>query len=326
MTGLKDIAAEAGVSVRTVSRVLTGSGYAKQATREKVQAAARRLGYRANRHARSLRTARSYEVAVAAWSTDELYMAKVAAFERTLRGSDYAVTMLFGQSAGSGSAGELMDELITRRPAGVALFTPPDRSTVDCARRLAQAGTPYVVFDSSDDVDAIRIDRQQGVYEAVLYLAATGRQRIAYLGTRKDTSRLQGYQRAMDQLGREPILLDYAHNHDGIRDLRLTGRRVAERFDRPDAVQAYSDEVAMGFLAGLHEAGLTVPDDLALVGFDDRLAASWAAPPLTTVAQPNEQVGQAAADMLLRKIANERRPPDGWSRVLPTRLVVRETT
>jgi LacI family transcriptional regulator len=325
MASLKQIARKAGVSIRTASRALRGSGYVGAGTREKVLGAAKELGYRPNRAARSLRTRRSYEVAVVAWSMDELHMAKVAGFERTLRDADYAVTVLFGREPpGQDAPHELIGELIARRPAAAAAFPSGDAPIGDWVAALADAAIPYVVFDTTAEADTIRIDRQQGVYEAVLYLAAKGRKRIAYLGTRADATRLVGYHRALEQLGREPIYIDLGSGsrRDAARD---AARAFAELTPRPDAVQAFSDEVAMAFLAGLHDRGVAVPDDVALVGFDDRWAARLCWPPLTTVAQPNWDVGVAAAEMVLRKIAGEAPPPGGWSRSLPTRLVVRES-
>jgi DNA-binding LacI/PurR family transcriptional regulator len=94
----------------------------------------------------------------------------------------------------------------------------------------------------------------------------------------------------------------------------------------PDAVQVYCDVMALGFLAGLHRAGVKVPAEMAVVGFDDRRAAALCWPPLTTVAQPNQEAGEAAAEVLLAKIAGQAEPSTGWTRILPTRLVPRETT
>jgi len=94
---------------------------------------------------------------------------------------------------------------------------------------------------------------------------------------------------------------------------------------RPQAVQVYSDVVATGVLAALHERAVRVPQDIAVVGFDDRHFAALTWPRLTTVAQPNREVGEAAAEILLRKLRGEPPPEGGWSRTLPTRLIVRDS-
>ena len=127
----------------------------------------------------------------------------------------------------------------------------------------------------------------------------------------------------MRKIGRPADLIHYpGDDYEAIREL---GRRFPSRSRHPDAVLAHSDYVAMAFLAGLHDAGTRVPEEVALVGFDDRPAARLAWPALTTIAQPLNEAGHAAADIILRKIAGERPPRDGWTRTFPTRLVVRET-
>jgi DNA-binding LacI/PurR family transcriptional regulator len=127
----------------------------------------------------------------------------------------------------------------------------------------------------------------------------------------------------MEQLGREEIVLEAVHLDGRQVDYSATAEALLAIDPPVDAVQAFSDELAMQLLAALYRRGVGVPDPLAIVGFDDRRAAQWAAPPLTTVAQPSWQVGQAAGEIILRKIAGEATPPGGWSRWLPTRLVRR---
>lgn len=323
MSSLKEIAAAAGVSIRTVSRVLKNSGYASPETRKVVMAAANRLGYRPNRFARSLKTQKGYEVTVLAWSFDELQMAKIAGLEQALRQADYSASILFGKPEIE-HADELLQELLSRRPAAVVAFAASPKLDQFWAERLTEENVPYVLLDSkSEQVDSVRIDRQQGVYEAVLYLAAKGRQRIAYFGP-QDVTRLDGYYRALEQLGREPICL-FCEDHGNESLIRLRAREILESQDGIDAIQMHSDETAMSFLMGVHDMGVSVPQDLAVVGFDDRNAARLCWPPLTTVAQPNRQVGAAAADVVMKKIAEQDAPLQGWSCSLPTRLVVRQS-
>lgn len=326
MASLREIAQAAGVSIRTVSRALNRTGYVGPDSRKAIEQAVRQLGYSPNRYARSLRTRSSYEVAVLLWSVDELHMAKIASFEQHLREAGYSVMMFFGRSDKTKGVQDLLNEVISYRPAGVAAFAVDTFPVVASVSQIEQAGIPVVVFDTREPVDSVRIDRQQGVYEAVHYLARSGRRRIAYLGAMGDSTRLEGYHRAMAELGREPIYI-LASTPTGKRDkLIASARKLAKMDPRPDAVQAFSDELAMHFLAGLHEAGLRVPQDVALVGFDDRRIASLSWPALTTVAQPNREVGQSAAKVLLAKIAGQTPPPGGWTQSIATRLVVREST
>ena len=324
MAGLKEVAAASGVSIRTVMRALSGQGYIDSQTRERVVTQAQRLGYRPNLAARSLKTARSFDISVVAWSMDELHIAKIAGLEQTLRHAGYAVNVLLESAANTG--GDWLENVLLHRPAGVALFSSSQFHN-EQALRLLDSKLPYIVFDApTGPLDSVRIDRQQGVYEAVLYLAAKGRRAIAYLGTQADRSRLDGYLRALGQLSRRPI---YIEQEEG--DQYAAGIAASQRFSelpkakRPDAVLAYADEVGLGFMAGLHERGIRIPSDVAVIGFDDRRAAALSWPRLTTVAQPSRELGIAAAEILLRKIKGEVEPSTGWSRTMPTKLVLRES-
>ena len=334
MATLRDLASESGVSIRTVNRVLKRAGYVHAATRERVGAAVRKLGYKPNLAARSLKTARSHLVAVLAFTADELRMAQVAALEHRLRESDYLVSMSFQlETRHPGNVSKVLEEILRQNPAGIVVLghDPFVGETLlpVIAPALVRSRVPYVLLDPKGfdapprKFDSVLIDRGHGVREAVAHLARQGRQHIAFLGTTEERTRLNAYEAAMRKIGRAPDLIPYPG--DDYDALRLLGRRFPGRSRHPDAVLAHSDYVAMAFLAGLHDAGAAVPGKIAVVGFDDRPAARLAWPALTTIAQPLNEAGHAAADIILRKIAGERPPRDGWTRTFPTRLVVRET-
>jgi LacI family repressor for deo operon, udp, cdd, tsx, nupC, and nupG len=329
MANLRDRAAAARVSIRTVNRVLKNDGYVHSKTRHAVEIAVKKLGYRPNLAARSLRTAKSHLIAVLTFTEDELRMAQVAALEQRLRATDYLVSMTFHfESRQKAKAAQIIEELISQNPAGIVLLghdpfvaryilpalMPP----------IIRSGLPCVLIDPRGTRhDAVTIDRARGVYDAVHYLAGRGARRIAFLGTQEERSRLDGYEQALRELGRAPIYLDYPGTD--IEALRRTGRRFAAQKARPDAVVAHSDYIALAFLAGLHDARVDVPGEVALIGFDDRAAARYAWPALTTIAQPSREIGIAGAEILLKKIAGENRPASGWSQTFPTRLIIRET-
>lgn len=331
MASLKDISEATGVSIRTVNRALKSNGYVGEETRIRVLEAAERLDYRPNLAARSLRTGQSYEIGVIMGSTDELHMEKMMAFEQVLRAAEYSVHVLFAHSGKSvNPVGNLLDDFMLRRSAAVALFPGAGIDPAEAASVFHRENIPYVCIDTRgvQEVDTVWIDRSQGVYEAIHYLARTGRKRIAFLGQGHVDAhtRLPGYKKAIKQLGQKPLLM--LVNPD-LNEFEM-GRTAATEFcalsHKPDAVQAHSDAVAMGFLSGLHEQGVRIPDDVAVVGFDDRRMASCSWPRLTTIRQPNMRVGRAAAKILLSKIQGEPVPPKGWSQSLPTELIVRETT
>jgi DNA-binding LacI/PurR family transcriptional regulator len=335
MAVLKDVALEAGCSIRTANRVLKENGYASADVKERVLAAAKKVNYRPNRTAQSLKTRKSYEIMVASYSLEELHIEKIAGFENALRKSGYSVSILFSASKQwkyeYEKVSDIIDEIRYRNPAAVAVFRGKEVDEVHFAEQMNSQNIPYVIFDSPHniDVNSVKIDRQQGVYEAILYLAAKGYKNIAYLGFQTDSSRVTGYERALAELQREPVFVPFADDSD-MHDQFSAGRNAAKDFikmnPKPDAVQAYTDVMALGFMAGLNDAGLRAPNDVAVVGFDDRRAASMSSPPLTTVAQPNLEVGEAAAEMLLDAIENPAKARKKISTVtIPTRLVVRES-
>jgi len=334
MVSLKDVAEKTGFSIRTVNRALKSDGYVAPATRERVLAAAERLGYRANLKARALRTGLSYEIGVVLGTMDELKIAKMTSFEQTLREAGFSVDVLFGLPGGDPTRGYqgTLETLLDRQPAAVALFPEHGMSLERMAMRLVQSGIPYVVFDPEaeymdpGELHAVRIDRGHGVRLAVRHLFELGHRNIAYLGGVADRSRLDGYEAETRNLELEPIVLD-TDAWEGEFESGWNGGELFLAADpRPDAVQVFSDVTAMGLLAFLHEQGLRVPEDVAVVGFDDRQIASVCWPALTTVAMPNHEVGVAAAEILLAKITGEPAPAAGWSRTVATRLKVRDST
>ncbi len=329
MANLRDLAAEAKVSIRTVNRVLKGDGYVHEKTRGVVERAVEKLGYRPNLAARALKTAKSHFISVLSFTEDELRMAQLAALEQRLRQSDYLISMTFHfESREKAKAARIVQELIDQNPAGLVLLGHDPFVARHVLPALMPAvvhsGLPYVLIDPrGTHHDAVTIDRARGVYEAVHYLAQRGARQIAFLGTQEERTRLDGYDQALQELGRSPIYVEYPGTE--IDALRAVGRRFALLKNRPDAVVAHSDYIALAFLSGLHDAGVKVPEEVALIGFDDRLAARFAWPALTTIAQPSQEIGRAGADIILKKIAGEAPPTSGWSQSFPTKLVLRET-
>lgn len=335
MASLKEIADFSGVSIRTVNRALKNDGYVAPATRDRVLEAAKTLGYTPNLAARSLRTGKSYEVTALIGPLSEVYTKQIAAFEHTCREHGYAVNIISGppEAAPEAQAG-VLSAILLRRPAAVALFPDshmPLQSTIDT---LVQNGIDYIDVDVfGDDLDGIRQDRKQGVWEAIHYLASVGHQRIAYLGYMElrpghihPRTRLDGYELAMSELGFEPIYIPvdtkWAEYEGGMTAVTDFLRHPA----RPTAIQVYSDEMAMGLLGGLHKARVAVPSEAAVVGFGGLRMSALSWPPLTTVVQPNEAMGRAAAELLIRKITGAPEPPEGWTETIPAQLIVREST
>ncbi|MEW5815015.1 MAG: LacI family DNA-binding transcriptional regulator [Spirochaetota bacterium] len=330
MATLKEIAEATHVSIRTVSRALNDSGYVNPQKKVKILTVAEKLMYRPNRIAKSLRMQKSFEIIVVTGSLDELHIAKLAGLEQAMREAGYSVSMLFLNHQDESVKEkyydrELIHEIDYRHPAALALLAFPDNEIIPWVRYLNGNNIPYIVFDTSAQVDTVRIDRTYGIYSAVMYLAEKGKKRIAYLGPRVNDTRTAGYRQAMEELKQKPIFLRIEQAEIGQFDPAPGLSRYLQMKERPDAVQAYSDEVAMKFMSKLHDLSIKIPLELSVIGFDNRWAAALSWPRLTTVAQPNYKLGIASAEILLRKIRGETPPKEGWSRILPTELIIRDS-
>ena len=342
MIGLKDVAKASGVSIRTVSRVLNDSGYASDPVRKRVLAAARKLDYRPNRMGKALRTGCSSDIQAFLGSTDELHIMKLQSFEETLRATDFAVHVSFMSEKRSPQT------FLSPLPAGAVFFPAMEDSIRENMAYCRSKGIPYVCLDPHEaGASAVHVDREHGVYEAVRYLIAQGRQKIMYIGPagyddrsskNKDSqgmqesgfnacdtrigSRVDGFRRGMEESGIKADILPMPQDWLG-REYEAGREMIARILPlRVDAIQVFSDKMAMGCLAALHERGVCVPDDIAVIGFDDRPFAQLAWPALTTVAQPNREVGKAGAEYLLASIQGNADPKEI---TIPTKLVIRDS-
>lgn len=302
MATLRDIAEEVGVSIRTVSRALSGSGYVRAELRARITSIAERVGYRPDPVARTLRLGSSREIIVVSHSVDELHMAKIASLERYARPRGCTVSVVMahhheldvGRTPGRNDD-RLVSEIRTRRPAGVAVIGSPEIDLSPLAARLFDLGIACVPVDSASSHLAVTIDRPAGVAQATRHLVATGRRRIVYLGPAGSRTRIDGFRAALADAGRAAPVLDPGAD----RSRHALAASLLDAYPDVDAVQCYSDEWALELLAGLHARGVCVPDDVAVVGFDDRWAAEHSWPALTTVAQPGELVGEAVGALLI---------------------------
>ncbi len=340
MTSLKDIAAETGLSMMTVSRALRQDGPVSAVTKARVRACAQRLDYRPNLAARSLSTGQSRMLCAVCANMEERHFIRLSAFVETCRAADYDVTVMFEAGSDARSHAKFADGAFGVRAQGIAVFADkPDFGSL--VHVLQAGGMSCVLVDpglsppdrpengageaGNDLTDVIRIDRQWGMQEAVRYLVAGGRHRILYAGLNRANSRgrYEGYCRGLKESGILPAaLITQGHNFE---DGRAAADQILAMQPRPDAVVAYDDPLALGLLNRFAELGVKVPGELAVIGFDDRPAAAMAYPSLTTVALPNRELGEAAAEILLRRIDGDSRPSGALSTTLKTHLVVRQS-
>jgi LacI family transcriptional regulator len=326
---MRDVAARAGVSVATVSRVLGGSSRVAADVRRRVSDATEELGYIANRLPANLRVNGVRILALVVGNIRNAY------FSDLIHGSVEAAQvagypLIFGDSdEDPARESEILEELAEERVAGVLLASAA--GPTKGLRRLLDLGIPIVAVDRrlpGLPIDTVTIDGELGEYGAVQHLIGLGHRRIAMMGGPIHLStiadRERGYRRALEDAGIEPDPALIAHG-----DLRQeTARDLTPRLmvleDPPTAVVTINDLSTIGALLALRSLGLRVPQDVSIVGFDDVPGSVLYDPPLTTVAQPVHEIGQRAIELVARRVASPDVPFEEV--VFGTHLLVRGST
>jgi LacI family transcriptional regulator len=328
---IRDVARYAGVSVGTVSNVLNHSEKVSPTSVRRVHTAIQQLGYVRNDAARQLRAGRSRTIGLVVLDVRNPFFTDVA------RGAEDAAAA-HGFSVILGDSGEnvqreaaYLDLFEEQRVLGVLIS--PYREVAPRLARLRERGTPAVLVDrQSDDprFSSVSVDDVAGGRIAAAHLLETGRRRIAFTGgpfdIRQVTDRLQGAQQVVDAHP-DAMLEVLATSASTVADGRLSGQAIAARAegDRPDAVFAANDLVAMGVLQVLLSSGrIRVPQDIAIIGFDDIDFAGAAVVPLSSVSQPAQLIGETALSILLSEAEDPSRPPQHV--VFAPELVVRAST
>jgi DNA-binding LacI/PurR family transcriptional regulator len=329
-TRLSDVAARAGVSVKTVSNVINDYPHITAQTRAKVEAAIAALDYKPNLSARSLRKGRSDFIALAIPEMASPYFAELgAAISRAAK--KRGITVLIDQTEGEpaaeklvldGMRGQLIDGIIfspiTTTPAKIAL--------ADTAKPLLLLGERH----AGGTFDHVAVDSVQASFDATTHLISIGRRRIAAIGVGggagTGTVRRKGYRKALKAAGlpHDPALelagTGY-HREDGAASMRA----LLELPEPPDAVFCFNDLLALGALRTLAEAGLSVPGDVAVVGFDDIEDGRFHSPALTTISPDKEWLAEHAVAVLLERIAGTGEA-DRRDLTVPYTLQIREST
>ncbi|PWU53696.1 LacI family transcriptional regulator [Micromonospora globispora] len=326
---LEAVARLAGVSRATVSRVVNGSTTVAQPIQEAVRRAVQELGYVPNLAARSLVTQRTDSVALVmpeeatrVFSDDQVFPGIIRGVSQELEAADKQLVLML---AGSPAGHERVERYTTGRHVDGVLFASLHGED-PLPGMLSRLGIPVVCAGrplGSAEVPYVDVDNVGGVTRAVRHLIGSGRHRIATIAGPQDMvagiERLTGYREAMAAAGL-PVREAFG---DFTRESGAAAMRhlLAEHPDL-DAVFAASDLMAHAALRTLREAGRRVPEDVAVVGFDDIETAAYTEPPLTTIRQPIVELGRAMTRQLLRMAAGE---DIEQALVLPTELIVRES-
>jgi DNA-binding LacI/PurR family transcriptional regulator len=330
-----DIAALAGVSQPTVSRALSGNPAVSDATRARVLAAAEQLNYKVDKNASGLRLRHSRTLALLFFeegsaegtAINPFYLSLLGPMVRRCAAHGYDLLISFQQL----SSDWHVDYEDSRKADGIILLGYGDY--LEYRPRLEQLidrGAHFVRWGSGADGEpgaTVSSDNEQGGFEATGHLLQQGRRSIAFVGTAtagypEFLHRWRGYCRALRAAG---IKVNERLRIDG--DASEAAGRAAivgllARGIEFDAVFAASDVAAIGAMHALQDAGRRIPDDVAIVGFDDLSAASLSSPPLTTVTQDAHRAGEALVDSIIEAIELG----NTANRVLPVRLTVRESS
>jgi LacI family transcriptional regulator len=326
---IRDVAARAGVSVGTVSNVINERGSVNTATVTAVRDAIASLGYVRNDAARQLRAGRSRGIGLVVLDVANPFFAAVARGAEARAAEDGKVVLLGSSERDRQRQESYLDLFLEQRAAGV-LVSPATTHEADLDRLLA-AGIPVVLVDRASDagIPSVTVDDVQGGHLAVSHLLAQGRRRIVFVGdpatARQVEDRLAGARRAVTEVPSATLEVVPATEMTVLAG-RAAGEELRGRSPRPDAVFAANDLLAVGVLQALAMlSDIRVPDDIALVGYDDIDFAAAAVVPLTTVRQPAEALGWAAADLALRQAGGTLSPEDATVRFTPE-LIVRAST
>jgi DNA-binding LacI/PurR family transcriptional regulator len=327
---LRDVAAAAGVSVKTVSNVVNNYQFVKHDTRARVLAAINELDYRPNLSARRLRTGRSNLIALSVPEIQAPYFAELAS-EIVEAAESHGWTVLIDRSGGQRSEGQRTAARLRADLVDGAIASPLSITAED-ARELTDANHPLVLLgEQLPGVDAsyVAIDDFGAAAAATRHLIELGRTSIAAIGEpgqRTGALRLRGFLTAMAETGRpvDPRLVlpvERHHRQDGYAAMvtLLSGD------SRPDAVFCFNDLLALGAIRAVVRAGLNVPRDIAVVGFDDIEDGRYSTPSLTTVSPDKAGIARAAVDLLGRRF--DAPAASGTEEIrVSYRLIVREST
>jgi DNA-binding LacI/PurR family transcriptional regulator len=329
---LKDVAAQAGVSVQTVSNVINGhTAHASQRTHAAVLAAVRTLGYRPNVAARHLRKVAIGVIALAFPDLLNTYFSEIGKIIVDAA-AGHGYTVLLDYTAldreqellvAKGLRPHLIDGLILDAQA----LTADDLQT--------EQSMPIVLLGEriyGNLFDHVAIDNVAAAHLATEHLVQIGRRRIAAIGLQDlptcsaPQMRLQGYRAALQAAGLAAPAELQVHTEKWQRPYGAQAMRSLLALpERPDAVFCFNDMLAVGALSALHRAGVRVPEDIAVVGLDDVEDASFAVPPLTSIAPDKREIGRCAVDLLVGRITGMRTEAPAYIQP-PFRLVVREST
>ncbi len=300
-----DVARRAGVSQSAVSRVFTPGASASATTRDKVTKAAEELGYRPNTLARAMITGKSRVIGVVlAYLENQFYPMALEYLDRALKERGYHILLFMAKN--DDGVGQIVEELLSYQVDGI--ITASVAMSNDIAERCNDAGIPVVMFNrgqESGNLAQVTSNNVEGGRTVAHFLARAGHQKIAHISGWQESStgieRMRGFVEGLKEHGLEPFAIaDGKYSQD---TASAIARQLCSNSDRPDAIFVGNDHMAFAVMDTLRfELGLSIPEDVSIVGYDDVPISSWPAYDLTTIRQPINKMVSATVDILLARI------------------------
>ncbi len=332
VNNIKELAGKLGVSVTTVSRVLNGKSEKfriSKSTRRKVLEAARKYHYSPNRIARGLKLEKTETIGLIIPDIANPYFGSIAkTIEMEAHKSGYSI-ILSDSLDDINTEAELLQLLTGRKVDGI-IIAPTGKSSKHVTE-IQEQGIPVVVIDRyfpDANLPFVTTDNYTGAFLAVQHLIEMGHRRIACIqginGISANNERVRGYKEVLQKNNLEVdealiLGIDFGEKNGYIQT-----QKVLALTNRPTAIFALSNLISLGTLRALKEAGLTVPDDISIVSFDEQPYSAFLACPMTTVEQPREKIGRLAFDFLLKMI-NEGTSKKIDNLMLQPRMIFRES-
>ena len=331
-SGMADVAAQAGVSHQTVSRVVNGHPNVAPATRERVLAAIAALGYRPNTAARALVTGSTRTIGLVTSHINQYGPAQtLLGLEKAARAAGYSLGVAILDEDSEVAMQEAVDRFVAQSVDAVVALSTYGQAVEALAR--FEAAVPLIAVQVGPDPDrpTVWVDQEAGAALATRHLLDLGHRTVHHVTGPQDSlearGRLLGWRRELLAAGApvpEPVPGDWwpASGHAAGRELAARLRAGRRSDEEVTAVFVANDQMALGLLNALHEQGLSVPGDISVVGFDDVPESAYYIPPLTTVRQDFAELGRRGVQLVLARLRGEVFPADP----VPPQLVVRGST
>lgn len=328
---IREVAQLARVGVMTVSRVINDHPSVRPATRKKVEAAIAQLGYQENEAARLLKGQRAKLIGLIVPDLSDIFFASCAHTIQHMARTHGYMTLVVSSERDPDLEIEQAELMAKRMISGLLLVSSLTQES-DRLRKLIESDLPIVAFDRplpGLKTDAVLVENRAGAETAVRHLLSHGHQRITCIGYDQETytvhERIEGYRHTMQDARLKPQV---ALGIESLDDVRAWLDEVRESKSRPTAIFSLNHRTTAFLLQAMNEKGVKIPEEMALIGFDDFDLATVVQPPLTTVAQSSVDLARRAMHLLLDRIraGSDAENSEGPAKILlPTRLMIRKS-